>query len=227
MKRSAVVSGVVVAVVLACSVAHGAPSLFGPTGILFTPNAEVVGERSLDLGVHFVDIDGADVAAYKGTAGVCEGAEISGAYVTAENGVDEDEFLVSGKVQLVSGEENGVSVAVGGMDIFEELFSDAIWYVAATRTMGDPGEGDRVVQVTAGLAISRHIDMEDGDDAEFFASVAGELCDRATGVVEFFGDDISYGARVGVGDNFSVDVGSLEFYGEREFIIGGAYNLSF
>lgn len=227
IRYAGVASAVVLTVVLACSVAHGAPSLYGPTGILFTPNAEVVGASSLDIGAHFMEEDGGDMSAYKATVGVCDRAEVTGTLFSLENGGDEDEFLVSAKAQVVSGEDNGLSVAIGGMDIFEQVAANAMWYVVATKTMGDAEADERVVQASVGLLISEHIDMDDDDDAQSFASIAAELCDRVTALVEMFGEDVSFGGRVSVGDNFNVDVASVEFYGHREFLVGGAYHVSF
>jgi len=45
-------------------------------------------------------------------------------------------------------------------------------------------------------------------------------------VVDHFSDDFSFGARAGIGSHLSLDVASVEAGGDRELLLGGAFNLS-
>jgi hypothetical protein len=230
-----------------CGLAHGAPSILGATGVLVTPNAEVVGKGALEVGAHFADgnvpfVGEAELGVYKGTVGLSERLELTGALVSVEreatvgaagtgvgrrqNGprkMDDDELTVHVKYKLVSPPGEGCCVAVGVMDLFQEV-ADPILYAAVGRTAGDTEAGERLVRATAGLAFANDIGGS-GDDEEFFSSLEAELSDRLMALLEFFGDDVSFGGRFCIGD-LNVDVASVESGGGREFVFGGAYRLS-
>ncbi len=136
MKRhSATVAVAAFVAVWMCGMAFGAPSMLGPTGTLVMPDAEVVGRGAIDFGAHFADgklpfVGEGDFAAYKGTVGLSERFEITGALVTIDrpapaNGqtgsagvgprqavpiaLNVDEFIIHAKYQLISRPERTTS----------------------------------------------------------------------------------------------------------------------
>jgi len=233
MCRLVIVPAVISIAVLACGLAYGAPSIFGPTGVLLTPNAEVVGRGGLDVGAHFIDLDtpltgDMDLAAYKATVGLSDRFEVTGAFLSVDNGAvgaDQDEFIVHGKYQLVPSRSHGTSVAVGVIDLFEDALGDIVFYGALSRTADRDMTHKRLVRGTVGLAFADNIGGR-GDDTEIFASLEVGVSNRVIGLVERFNDDLSFGGRIEIVQRLQIHVASVQAGGDREFLIGGAYHAS-
>jgi len=219
---------VVVILVLALAPASAAPSFLGYTGVLVTPNTALVGEDAIDLGIHNIpDADwvgtNASLTPFTGTFGPADNLEITAALFTLENG-DEDEFTFHMKYGILSEPEDEASLAVGLVDILEQLGDSVPIYVALSKDLSTNLEAQGPVPVTIGLLFADDpgllVGDDDVDEVQFFASVTGEVSEDVILMAEVLEEEFNFGARFNVTDAVNIDIGSVF----DEFMWGVSYH---
>lgn len=199
----------VVAVLALCAMcalpALAQPTLFGPTGLLRTPNADVLQPTGMEFGLNW-DNSHATVAAM--TAGVIRNVEISPAYVWPTGG--ENATIISGKWHVWDETAKRPAVAVGLFDVGDQ-YNRSLYGVAQK----DFNVGETPVQVSAGWG--EHRSLVDG----FFAGASLSLGRGYTALVEYDGNDVNAGLRWPCGRHFTATVGSVS----NDLYLAAAYQL--
>jgi len=192
-------------VLLAATSAFAAPTVFGPTGLLMTPNTDTVGEANIQLGGWYVN-DFANSA----TVGVgpLSTLEVTGTWVDPRGG--SSELLFSAKWRLKDDTFTKPSVAVGVVDITDRF--DFTPYIVVQKGFHVSGNG---LTVSAGYADSNA--AVDG----FFAGADLKINDKYHALVEYDSDDINCGVRVPINDRIDVAVGMIQ----DEFAASAMYRI--
>jgi hypothetical protein len=130
---------------LVATAASAAPSHLGPTGIVGTPTADVVGDRHYDVAADFVrysddDIDGWPLRL---VAGVSDKVEAGIGYTKWKDGGSLKVMPINVKAMLVPESERSPAVAVGaayGKLKDGSSIKVTTFYAVATKTLSEPEE---------------------------------------------------------------------------------------
>jgi len=221
-------AAVAVIIPLVACPASAAPSFLGYTGVLATPNTALVGEDSVDLAIHNVPNadffrNGASLTPFTASFGLADNVELTAGLFAVENGGD-DEFTFHLKYGILSEPEDEVSLAVGLVDILEELGDSVPLYLALGKDLGSDLQANGPVPVTIGLLFADDPGVlmgdEDVDEVQFFASVTGDVNEHVTLMGEVLEEEFNWGARFNVTDDVHIDVGSIF----DEFMWGVSYH---
>ncbi len=161
------------------------PNFFGQGGVILTPNAGIIEERTGHLGAGRIT----DSNLFFGTYGLTDKLEVT---TTATGGELPSRLLFSGKYRLLKSEKHDWSVSVGALDALDEL--DTTLYGVWTKDLstGLFSDEQRRLSLSAGVGAGDLLDglfggveLELGHDLTFL----GEL-------VDFGGDDdVNVGLR--------------------------------
>ncbi len=167
--------------------AWASPSLVGPTGLLLTPTADVMGMASWNAGGTAIWPDaGSDVTVLYANVGIFPRLEVGLAYQDIED-VD-SETLVNAKFHVLS-LPGRLTMSVGAIDITDQI--DRSLYVVASHDLGagviEPRGTFSRPRVHGGVGGGRFDDVFLG----FSVTVSGQ----ADLLAEYDGDDVNVGVR--------------------------------
>ena len=186
-----VVIGFVISAVSLALPALADNSLFGPSGLLRVPSAQVVSSPGVVGSVYIVNNVATTVAA---TVKVLPTVEISPAWVDSRGG--DDEFIISAKWRILDENEGQPAVALGVFDATDQINFTLYGVVQKGFTMGKTG-----VNVMAGLGGSDS--LVDG----FFCGAQFLLGSGASALVEYDGNDVNAGIRWPIADRMMLTAG--------------------
>lgn len=198
--------------------ASAAPNFLGMTGLLNTPTTAVVQDRAWNATFHYIT-DEAMMAG--GSVGIARGLEIGGLWIDPQDNATDSEFTGHVKYQLIPETPKGVSMAIGWWD-FPNTTGD--------MRIGGHGAGSTpygVLGVNLASMVGHPVSVYAGGGGGFYDGfIAGadvNLSRSLLAMVEFDGDDINAGLRLGLESGFRVDAG----YVSTEFGIGASFNSRF
>jgi len=182
------------AIVLVSGTAVAAPSHLGPTGVVATPTADVVGARQYDVAVDYIKWDefGEDVKSWpiRLLAGVSDKVEVGVGYTQWQDSAPTMKIVpFNVKVMIGSESEKAPAVAIGAAygtfkdaQLLNPLFTDDVKvttvYAVATKTLTKaPEEGvvERGIKGTVrgslGVMYNKYQDSTAGSATKPFASL--------------------------------------------------------
>lgn len=112
--------------------ASAAPSFAGYTGLLAVPNADVLTEKSFNVGYTDISLTGGDVTNTFGNYGIGSNVEIG--FNRMRNDAGERRTLLNGKFMVMGETDRRAGLAVGMVDATGEL--DRTFYVVASKSIG-------------------------------------------------------------------------------------------
>jgi hypothetical protein len=191
--------------------AAAAPNFLGSTGLLLTPSADVVRLREWNAHVHGTD----DLTTYGANLGLFENLEVG---VT---GVDPDvgssEALINAKYRLVPESATVPAIALGAVDLADELDIDPSIYLVVSKALGAFGVE------TGGYQLRGHLGIGDGIYDDIFAGVDLIINPRLLLMAEYDSNDFNFGARLGLTPEVRVDLAILD----GDFGAGISFNALF
>ncbi|MGB9682326.1 MAG: YjbH domain-containing protein [bacterium] len=122
---------VVVTTLLGGSLAYATQSVWGPTGLIETPTAEVLSPGAFSIGAN-VKTDGGTIFRIPMSVGASYGVELG---VTPTTIGPDTYILVNGKIQLIKEKGEIPAIAVGITDIIDQYKQS--FYVVTTKTIGE------------------------------------------------------------------------------------------
>jgi len=194
-----------VAVALWALPAAASPSLFGPTGLLATPNADTEGLADMHLGGWYVSDGGESVSL---SAGAGAGGEGNATWFNPETG--DDEFIFSGKWRFRQNSLTRPAIAVGLIDATDEI--ELTPYIVLQKQLGLAGYG-----VTASVGYAKPDSLLDG----FFGGADVKLADKFHLLGEWDGNDVNAGVRLPLSDRLQITAGMVS----DEFAAGAMFRL--
>ena len=194
-----------------------AMSFLGPTGLIITPNADVIGANRWAVGYHYI---GEDVAwtniggpwhsgtinfnLPKANIGIGNAIEVGATGYLVDFPWDDSESkaIVNAKWRFLNDQKNQLRLAVGVMDIFDQVGIN--WYVAATKGFGT---NRTIADLTVGY-------MFGDDDSLLENSVFASVNWHALRCLDVMGEvtdnDFNYGLRYWPWKSVNVDVAILD-----------------
>jgi hypothetical protein len=180
------------AAALLCGVAGAAPSHLGPTGVVATPTADVIGAQQFDVAVDYVRWKnfGERVTSWpvRVVAGLSDRVEVGVGYTSwKDSGPTMKIVPVNAKALIVPESGNSPAIAVGAAygvfkdaQLLNPLFTGDVKvttvYAVATKTLSK-AEGDEEVGVkgtmrgSLGVMYNRYRDSTDGSATKPFVSL--------------------------------------------------------
>jgi hypothetical protein len=180
-----------------------AMSLMGPTGVILTPNADVLGPPSRwAVGYHHMEREVTVMREYeadldfdlpKVNFGIGDSVEVGATFVLVDTPFDdEDDTVIHAKWRLLDDLDDDLRFAVGVWDIFDQI--ETRWYVVASKGFG---ENRRVADLSVGY-------MFGDDDPHGYRQIVGDsvfasVTWHALSCLDVMGevteDDFNYGLR--------------------------------
>lgn len=184
--RQIIIGLLVVASLALGGAAWGDASLFGPTGLLAIPTAELLGMTQWNVGASAIWIGDNDADVLYGNMGLLPRLEVGVARTDFDQG--EAETLVNAKLGLLHAVPGEVSLAVGVVDLTDQM--DRSVYVVLSHTLG-AGVLMRKGTVTSPQV---HVGIGGGRFDGLFAGLSATVEERVKVMAEYDGDDINLGA---------------------------------
>ena len=202
-------------------------SIKGPTGVILTPNADVLGASRWAIGYHHEEREAGgghdiDFDIPKLNFGIGDSIEVGAAFLLWDAPWDDgDEAIVHAKWRLLDDQENMLRFAVGIWDIFDQV--ETRWYVVATKGFG---ETRNIADLSVGYIFGDN-DPEgyrqlEGDSV--FASLNWHALPCLDLMGEVADDDFNYGIRWWPADRWNVDAAILD---GGDWAVGAAYTGTF
>ncbi|MGQ9731871.1 MAG: hypothetical protein ACUVX8_11455 [Candidatus Zipacnadales bacterium] len=171
--------------------ALASPTVWGPTGLLLTPTADVPGTVKAQLGAWFVDDVANSVAL---DVGIGSGLEATGAWVDPDGG--DSEPVLSAKWRFRQDSLTRPAIAVGIMDIGDRF--DVTPYIVVQKDFEVRGYG-----LATSVGVAAPNSLLDG----FFAGAAMKVGGKYRIMAEYDGDDINAGVRFPWRDRIEITAG--------------------
>lgn len=163
-------------------------SLYGSTGLVFSPTADVTPYRSVQVGLSTFDIKRGNITRHWWSGGVAVGLaerlEVGGVFLH-QTGTGRTRSSAGGfaKYQLQSETLMTPSLAVGA-DMIGGDIRTSQYYLVATKGIAEPVSG-RAVKLTGGIMHVRDRDGTRRDSADAFAGLSYPISDQLTLVGEW------------------------------------------
>ena len=169
-------------------VASASPSVFGPTGLVTIPTADVVGMTRWNAGITAVELDqGNDLTLICGNFGITPSLELG---VTREKPEGHSaETLINAKYRVLQPILGGTSLSIGAIDATDQL--DSTPYVVLSHDIG-AGYVFKQGEITSPQL---HIGVGGGMLDGVFAGVSATIKDKISVMAEYDSDDINLGVR--------------------------------
>jgi hypothetical protein len=194
---------VLVCLMMVSGVSWGAPSLVGPTGLLTTPTAEVMGMAQWNVGASAVRVDeGADRSILYANLGFVSKLEVGATREKLEGA--EAETLINAKIQVLGPLPGKISLAAGVIDITDRV--DRSGYAVLSHTLG-AGLLMRGGQITSPQL---HVGVGGGRFDGVFGGLSAIVGRNLTLLAEYDSEDVNVGARLPLGANLTATVAGLD-----------------
>jgi len=196
---------------------QGAPSFFGPTGNILTPDAITAPMHGFDVGYHgFFNMGDAesDLNVFHGNIGLTPNIEVGAAWFDPDTG--DGDLAINGKWRFLDETATRPALAVGVFDAASELDDDAAFYVLASKNLTEFAqnvvEGEsKPLRGTIGVASG----IYDG----FFAALDWTLASKLSVMLEFASFDpdgsndstVNAGVRWAAGPGLRLDAALIDF----------------
>jgi len=181
--------------------ASAAPSFFGPTGLLVIPTADTLAERSWNVHVHAID----NLTTFGGNFGLTKALEVGVTGADFEGG--DTEALLNAKYTLLMETGKAPGIAIGGVDIADQLDLDPGFYVVATKSLSSLLGGQMSKYNLRG-----HIGYGANSifDDDIFGGLDLQVTPRVQLMVEWISGNFNFGGRVGFGSGIRAELGSYD-----------------
>ncbi len=204
--------------------ARAESTFLGNTGLLYAPTSATVGNRMVEAHAYFHD----DFNAYGALLGITDRFEIGLNYMSfnSDCACDDDAFLLNLKYRVVQETLGTPAVAVGVVDLLDELDVDPSWFAVASKSF------PKFLPVAGGVRV--HFGYGGGlyDDKVFggFEIGLGTPLDALPSKVRpkfsFMGEVVASNFNIGVRGSWSGFAATIALFDGDQFGGGLSYKLS-
>jgi hypothetical protein len=208
---------VVAMLLLAASGAWAAPSLFGPTGLMVIPSAEVVGMAGVNGQWAQISFDSADETIVSANVGPLPKLEVGAAHLEVDHGGSET--IINAKYQVLRPPLIDTAISAGVIDITDEI--DVSPYLVLTHTLGVG-----YFPTQSGLSNPQvHVGIGGGMLSGLFLGASVTVLDKLELMAEYDTEDLNIGARLPLTSWLVVTAAGLD--GLDDFAIAAAAQTPF
>jgi hypothetical protein len=180
--------------------ASAAPSFFGPTGLLVIPTADTLAQRSWNVHVHAID----DLTTFGANFGLTKALEVGVSGATSHGNTD---ALLNAKYTLLMESGKAPGIAIGGVDIADQLDLDPGFYVVATKSLSSLLGGQMSKYNLRG-----HIGYGANSifDDDIFGGLDLQVTPQVQLMAEWISGSFNFGGRIGLGTGIRAELGSYD-----------------
>jgi len=205
--------------------ASAEPSLYGPSGLILNPTADVATPESGWLGLNNLswnegDID-SSIWTYTLTVGISENMELGAMGLYAADA--DDGFSINGKYLLLVENDEQPALAAGFTysDILEGQVNN-FYLVASKYFMADDIDVNKAVSFHGGVSYKTGDDID--NEWDLWGGVDFNLSEKIIGIVEYSDDEdgidgLVFGARYYANKTWTVQAGMID----GNFLLGTSY----
>ena len=196
------------------TMAVSAPSLLGPTGLLFTPTSETLKTGQANASISIVN--DADEAAYGFNVGVSNNLEVGFTRLWS------NDTIINAKYNLTREDAKKVGVSLGVIDVTDQL--NSTFYVVGSKGL-EVSDLYGIDNFRVNLGISSG-DSDAGVPLDgLFGGISFTVAKSVTLMLEGDGDSLNFGARAKLGRNFDVTAGVVG--DNSDLAVGASYTIQF
>jgi len=187
--------------------ASAAPSFFGPTGNLVIPTADTMAQNSWNAHVHAADTPGAATTTFGASYGVVKQLEfgITGYHVSGFG----TKALINAKYALLQETAKVPGLAVGGLDIANQLDLDPGIYVVASKSLTTLlGGGGPLAKYNLRGHIGYGANNVFNDD--IFGGLDLQVTPKVQAMIEWLNGNLYAGGRIGITSGVRIELGSYD-----------------
>jgi len=180
--------------------AAAAPNFFGSTGLLVTPSADVLGVREWNVHVHGTD----DFVSYGVNFGALDKLEIGVTGLDVQHGGD-THALINLKYRIVPETKSVPAVAIGAVDISDELDIDPSIFLVVSKALGSLSSAG-----SNGMQWRAHLGIGQGLYDTVFGGIDLVVTPRVMLIAEYDSNDFNFGVRLGLTPEVRADLSALD-----------------
>jgi Exopolysaccharide biosynthesis protein YbjH len=181
--------------------ASAAPSFFGPTGLLVIPTADTVAQQGWNVHLHAFR----NLVTYGGNFGLTKALEIGVTGASPRHGTTE--ALLNAKYTLLAESGKAPGIAIGGVDIANQLKLDPGVYVVASKSLSALLGGQASKYNLRGhLGYGANSLFND----DIFGGLDVQITPQIQAMVEWIAGDVNFGGRIGFGNGIRAELGSYD-----------------
>lgn len=234
MKKIAVLLSVAVILVGAMASAHAAPTIYGVSGLIETPDDTITATKGLSLLAYEManvgDSD-TDITTYGGAFGLVPKVEVAGVGVHADGPGSETSAVFSGKIRLLDESVERPSITVGVVDVANQLddingkIDDPSMFVVFGKNIASAAEGLGVVS----KPVRGTVGFGTGVYKGVFAGLNWSVAPKTGLMVEYLSNGLRQKSTFNAALRFNptagltVQAGTFAFEG---FYVGASYSLA-
>jgi hypothetical protein len=181
--------------------ASAAPNFFGPTGLLVIPTADTLAQQSWNVHLHLTD----DVITYGASFGLAKQLELGVTGFDPDGG--DTKALINAKYTLLMETGKAPGIAIGGLDLADELDLDPGFYLVASKSLSSLLGGEAAkYNLNAHLGYGWNTIFDD----DVFWGLDLAVTPKIQAMVEGIGSDVTFGARFGLAAGVRVELASYD-----------------
>jgi hypothetical protein len=181
--------------------ASAAPNFFGPTGLLVIPTADTLAQQSWNVHLHITE----DLLSYGANFGLAKQLELGVTGLDPDGG--DTQALINAKYTLLMESGKAPGIAIGGVDLADELDLDPAIYLVASKSLSSlMGGGAAKYNLNAHLGYGWNGIFND----DVFWGLDLSLTPQIQAMVEGIGGDVTFGARFGLGSGLRAELASYD-----------------
>jgi len=191
--------------------AFAEPTVFGPTGLIVNPTADITPQDHAWIALNFLDNDDNSLWTANIVGSVSEEFEVGVGAVHPDDGDDGISFFLK---WLFMPESENVPGAAAGVTVTDVAGNNStMYYVVGSKFFYLSGEASENASVHGGIS---YITGDGDDEFEFFGGVDVELVENLIAIAEYNSDDNSvyegftYGVRYYFGPQFTGQAGFID-----------------
>ncbi len=205
---------VICALVFSLMIAHpvaAEPTIFGPTGLLVNPTADIAAEEHAWIAINFLDNDGNAIWFAEATGAISENLEAGIGAVHPDDGDDGITFFAK---WLFLPEEENMPGAAAGLTVTDIAGNNqSMYYVVFSKFFYIGENASENASIHLGGC---YMTGDNDDDFEFFGGVDVEIVEDMILLAEYNSDDeslyqgLAFGVRYYVGEQFTMQGGLVD-----------------
>lgn len=211
MRHTFIVAGIIMMIAVIATPAYAEPTIFGPTGLIIAPTADLTPADHAWMAINFFDNEGSAIWTANVTGAILENFEVSIGAVHPD--VGDDGITFSGKWLFLPAGETWPGVATGVTLTDVAGTNSTMLYAVASKFLYFGDNAEENASFHAGGAF---VKTGKNEDFEYFGGLDLELVKNLILIGEYYSDEdsiysgFSYGARYYLTHEFTIQAGVID-----------------
>ncbi|MDO8589544.1 MAG: hypothetical protein Q7T82_21175 [Armatimonadota bacterium] len=191
--------------------ASAAPSVFGTSGNIITPDDTILASGAFNIAYHGISTDGDNANFFAANVGLLPNLEV-GATVATDGDTD---VLINAKYRVLAEAASRPAVTIGVIDAGQQLTDDSGFYILLSKSLTPVVES--ATEKTVG-PVRGHLGFGSGVVQTIFAALDWTVTPKLSLMLEVISDSelpqdsmFNIGGRYAISDDLRLDLGLIDF----------------